>query len=390
MAFTHVSASSIKLFQTCQKRWYFKYILGHQEGSSPAMDLGSEVHSILEAQLKREVLPPSSFARDIAETGFHLLPDPRACTLKVEQSLDDYPLPGLPIPFKGFIDCVIETADGVEILDHKTTSHFKYAKTPVELSEDTQMIIYAKHLLHHYDQLLDITLSHIAYLTKEPLAKAQKSSITVSREHVDAVFNSILDTVNEMLRVCAEPLSSQERNEKQCYVYGKRCPFYADCFNTLSSPLVTEMSTTQMSVLEKLRRPRTAAAPAAPVAPAAPSAGSNLEIAESAPDTSLTSYLLSVPSTATTTLYVDCRPLSEGRLAHIEDVLELLCDRICAAENVASLEMISYGQGYAFLNLALKSFKATESAYVNSASPLYVRCQKALHSAFDAVVVATR
>ena len=136
---SHVSATSIKLFRSCLRRWYERYILGKREPTSKAMTRGNEVHRQLEQYLLHGEMPDDSPEGLIAQAGLEHLPAP---PYQVELSLEHLPIEGTPAPFKGFIDMYI-TGDTPEILDHKTTSNFKYALTAEQLAVDPQLIIYA-------------------------------------------------------------------------------------------------------------------------------------------------------------------------------------------------------------------------------------------------------
>lgn len=386
MSFTHVSASSIKLFESCPKRWFHKYVLGFKEEGSAAMELGSKVHACLEGYLAGKSLEGDPAIVEIAEQGIHLLP-PAGDNLKIEMSLDDYPLPDLPIPFKGFIDCLILPAregDILEVLDHKTTSAFKYAKTAADLAEDTQMIVYAKHVLFHFPAECEIRLSHIAYLTKEPLAPARKTSVVVSRADVDTAFSKIMETVSAMLESCQLPAGEQQKNLKYCYSYGKRCPFYGDCYtNPLNMTEEQEkMSEKQMSVIARLRKTnkKSSIAESACVSEHAPAISVAAESEAAAVE----------PTTAPSILYVDCTPVRGQQAEQLHVTLAPHIDEIVAAKRAMSLELIPYSEGYALLNAKLATLTRVEGvAYVNSGSNLYVKCGHLLSLLFDVVVIRT-
>ena len=390
MSFTHVSASSIKLFESCPKRWFHKYVLGFKEEGSAAMELGSKVHTCLEGYLAGGPLEGDPAIVEIAEQGVHLLP-PAGENLKIEMSLDDYPLPDLPIPFKGFIDCLIlptREGDLLEVLDHKTTSAFKYAKTAADLAEDTQMIVYAKHVLFHFPAEREIRLSHIAYLTKEPLAPARKTSVVVSRSDVDAAFSKIMETVGAMLESCQLPVGEQQKNLKYCYSYGKRCPFYSDCYtNPLNMTEEQEkMSEKQMSVIARLRKSNKKSS-------VADSACASEPVPAAATNEAATNEKEAVAAETTTTssiLYVDCMPVQGQQVAQLQVVLAQHINEIVAAKRAMSLELIPYSEGYALLNAKLATLTRVEGlAYVNSGSNLYVKCGHLLSSLFDVVVIRT-
>lgn len=240
----HVSATSIKLFQNCQRRWYERYILGKREESTKAMTRGNAVHRQLEEYLEKGVIPDESIAGQIASVGLEHLPPPDK-NHQVEQSLDDYRVPNVAIKFKGFIDLLLFADGELEVLDHKTTSNFKYALTPEKLAEDTQMLIYARHVLEHHD-VDEVTLTHVCYLTKPPY-QSKRTSVVVSREHVLSKFDEIHTVVEEMLASSQKQATEMEKNKSFCFSYGRRCPYYKSCSQK------TKIDTGTLSVIRKLR-----------------------------------------------------------------------------------------------------------------------------------------
>lgn len=240
----HVSATSIKLFQNCQRRWYERYILGKKEESTKAMSRGNAVHRQLEEYLEKGKIPDSTIAGQIATVGLKHLPKPDP-DHQVEQSLEQYKIPNLAIKFKGFIDLLLYQEGNLEILDHKTTSNFRYALSADQLAEDTQMLIYARHVLEHYPED-EITLTHVVYLTKPPY-QSRRTSIVVSRSHVEQQFDQIHDVVKEMVASSEKQAVEMQKNTSFCYSYGKRCPYYRDCSQRLGIDQET------LGVIRKLR-----------------------------------------------------------------------------------------------------------------------------------------
>ncbi len=240
----HVSATSIKLFKNCQRRWYERYILGKKEESTKAMTRGNAVHRQLEEYLEKGVLPDETIAGQIASAGLDYLPSPSE-DHQVEQSLEDYRIPNVAIKFKGFIDLLLFEDGELEVLDHKTTSNFKYALTEEQLAEDTQMLIYARHVLEYHD-VDSVTLTHVVYLTKTPY-QSKRTSVVVSREHVYAKFEEIHRVVEQMVASSHKQAIDMEQDRSFCFSYGRRCPYYNSC-NTNK-----KIDTSTLGVIRKLR-----------------------------------------------------------------------------------------------------------------------------------------
>lgn len=342
---SHVSASSIKLFKSCPRRWYERYILDKKEPTSKAMARGTAVHKQLEDYLLTGAIPDDSIEGKIAKSGLQHLPEPQG-RFKVELSLEQIPLASTPVPFKGFID-LLSDGDTPEVLDHKTTSNFKYALTSEQLGEDTQLIIYAKHVLAHCDAD-SIRLTHVCYLTKAPY-KSQRTSVLVTRTQVDDRFEAILETVNEMLVASELPVSAIDKNKSHCWAYGKRCPYFDDCQRTIKSKEIKNMSEAHLNVIDKLRG--------------------------------------TVKKVGDATLYVNCMPLNQ-QVTPLASGLEKLIQDICKTHKVGHISHIKYAQGYDLLSELIIKEMPSGYFYINSRSPLYEKCSDALHTACKEVVLA--
>lgn len=350
---SHVSATSIKLFRACPRRWYERYILGKREPTSKAMTRGNEVHRQLEQYLLHGEMPDDSPEGLIAQAGLEHLPAP---PYQVELSLEHLPIEGTPAPFKGFIDMYI-TGDAPEILDHKTTSNFKYALTAEQLAVDTQLIIYAAHALNNCDAD-SIRLTHVCYLTKPPY-QSQRTSTVVTRAHVDEQFTAILETVEHMVAASELPATALDKNKEHCWSYGKRCPYFDECQRTTNHKGIKHMSEKHLSVIDRLRG--TTPAPTVEPAPAPASVSA---------------------------LYVNCAPLGV-KLTPLAEGLSPLIEKVCTSQNVEHISLIKYAQGYDLLSaLIINDGLPAGDYFAHSRSPLYEKCCDALHSAADVVVLA--
>ena len=226
----HISASQIQLFKDCPRKWGFKYIQGKDAGEpSDSLALGSAVHTVLENFLKDGTEPDTeTLEGKIASTGVNFL---RQYTeYYVEEPLDSFPAPPSPIPFKGFIDLYIENDGGVpHVLDHKTTSGLRWAKTEEELRTNIQLMIYAKHALLKHSDADIIRLSHIYYTTKPPF-QSKQITIEVNRKHVDAQFDIIMKSVYAMHQRKEENAPEKLTKRKTyCNSFNKVCEYIEEC-----------------------------------------------------------------------------------------------------------------------------------------------------------------
>jgi len=338
---THVSASSIQLFQRCNRRWYYTYLLGIRGKTTDAMTRGSRVHEQLEKYLKDGTKPDeNTTAGLIASKGLDLIPKPDKDN-KIELSLSEFPIPNLPIPFKGFIDYLVvdevEPNDYyIEIGDHKTTSGWKWAKNEEELATNTQLIIYARHVLESYPGVDEVKMTHVYYLTRPPHG-SKKVTATVTRQHVEDEFNKILVTVNEMIEASKNTLDHAEKNQKDCFAYGKRCSQYDECWHTIHHTETLPMSSKQEDVLAYLRGDKKEAAPEPKV-----------EVPE-------------VVNEAVT-VYVGCKPIY-GETIPLLDAIKPLIDEVREEKNVEHIAFVPYGAGYDILSAKLLAQGLPNGAY---------------------------
>jgi len=242
----HVSATSIALWNACQKKFFFRYILGEEIPVSGAMKLGTDTHSELEKYLKEGKTPDD--AKDhgrIAKKGLSKLEQLgiKPGGVEVEVSLEKVPLlDKLPIPFKGYID-VLDRANR-RILDHKTISNNKSALTPDDLKTNVQMIVYAKHLLDNLeDKESKITITHLYFNTKNK-KDAFESSVELEPAYINEFFNKEIRSVVEQIKAFADKFKELEfpddeigraglpiinANQSNCFTHWMKCPFADQC-----------------------------------------------------------------------------------------------------------------------------------------------------------------
>lgn len=171
-----LSASQVTTFRSCPRKWGWEKIAGLRDPDTLATSFGSRVHEILEAYLndgtppvpgetftfnpdwdrtaltpqqqtnlrkaEGKVLWPGKTA--LTMMGPHL-PEPGTGTVEGKFEWEDPDIEGTF--WVGFKDWAQHTyKERITILDHKTSvDPVKYGKTPEELRNDTQFLIYAAH-----------------------------------------------------------------------------------------------------------------------------------------------------------------------------------------------------------------------------------------------------
>lgn len=155
-SFTHVSASQISTYLSCQRQWWWNKVFGLPTTQKASAALGEAVHSSIEAYLggERTLHPVAVPARKKLDELRQLSPLVEA---KMERRLDN------GLVFVGRIDLMVPE-QGL-VVDHKTTSSLQYAKTEEELRADVQMLAYAYEVLQRQPGQ-EVRVAHNVLLTK--------------------------------------------------------------------------------------------------------------------------------------------------------------------------------------------------------------------------------
>lgn len=294
VAFTHVSPTQVDNYQKCHRLWYFKSILKFPETQKSFQGVGEGVHLIAEMsgrmpwpELPRlgyeynhsDVPSLDAVGWETAKTLGHmivpLLPDPSnaksGAIISREAKIEIPTFPGGPLMI-GYVDLGMTPGIGWPSLliapefavigDFKTTSDFRYMKTPAELADNTQMMVYAKAAL---DDLQDptktlpgivsprstlgsdkapvIALAHLYARTKPPFnpAKSIRNSVAyVTEDQINAKWQKTLDTVRAMVKDSQAPDAQQVQptgvTNNHCTAYGG-CAYRDKCGLPAESPI---------------------------------------------------------------------------------------------------------------------------------------------------------
>lgn len=227
--FSRWSASQVDTYNTCNRKWWFNKILGIETPPHPSAVIGTEVHAQLEAYLEEKATADS--LGPIARTALPFAPKPG--TVYIEQSIEELGLVAGGLPALGYIDVLDLTGDIPQVLDWKTTSNFRYAKTEDELLRNVQMSVYARATLAMCDRLdvpepTNVRVTHVAMLTKAP-HEARRTSALMPRKTIHENWSSIERTVLSMRETatCETP-DKVTPTKSACSAYGG-CPFLDRC-----------------------------------------------------------------------------------------------------------------------------------------------------------------
>jgi len=147
-----VSASQVSKLRRCKRAFAFEYVENKRPPSSKVQEFGTAVHKQLEMWLSESKVPDGSAAGLVAKSGLQWLPVPHE---KLETELEFVMDWGPNVQTGGFIDVIqppglFDTAEPM-IIDHKTTSDLRWAKSEADLVIDEQAIIYSVWAMTHFD-----------------------------------------------------------------------------------------------------------------------------------------------------------------------------------------------------------------------------------------------
>lgn len=232
MKLATVSASQVEAYRRCPRYWYNRSILKIPEPTSPAQARGKLIHSVIEEYLKTGQIEVEGNdterieAIEIARAGLENLPPPSPGLL-IEEYIEIPTYADGPL-WIGYIDLC--DVDQFYIGDHKTTSDFRYVKTPNQLVENTQMSSYAWWLFQLKESANEVKIEHLYFRTKRPY-KGLVVQATLTREQCAANWNRDLLLVEEMESWANQDLTSAndlEPNTQSCDMYGG-CTYRKQC-----------------------------------------------------------------------------------------------------------------------------------------------------------------
>jgi hypothetical protein len=228
----NTSASQVTAWDNCQRYWHYNWVKGLKTPPSIAMQRGTHIHSAAEHALKNSGELLDNPWRPYASSMLPHLPIGQEKVL-VEQKILLETAPGLP-PWLGYIDLLDDSRTLSKLLrvtDHKTTSDFRYAKTPAELMLNSQLNSYARFVYENgHDEEIEVGHLYIKTAKKTPKAPQIKPVyVRVSKKHVDTVWERDLVKVEAMTRAAEiENTDELPPSTNFCSVYGG-CPHRSRC-----------------------------------------------------------------------------------------------------------------------------------------------------------------
>lgn len=228
----HVSPSQIKTYNLCNTKWWWEKIAGFRSPTTPAQQRGKDVHKELEEYALTGKVPEDPVSIAILEYA----PGPAS----TPRDLLERPLAqrkNLPVPMEGVIDLFEpDNPDVPRVSDYKTTSDFKWCKSPDELSYDPQALIYGMEMLnfllrtgpHGLKRSEQVEFRHV-YGRTRGRAESTTRSVLLSRAWITEQYEQRIAAVaRNMQRDSVRPITEVAFDTTACNAYGG-CPHQSRC-----------------------------------------------------------------------------------------------------------------------------------------------------------------
>lgn len=259
------SASQIDTYEMCERKWAWKYIDGVYTEPTAAAALGTEIHSRLEDWFGKKEVPADDKAGVVAQAMIPLLPAPHLATKKnIER---EFQLKIEDLYFTGLIDLVIP-GEVPTILDHKTTSDLRWAKTREGLSDDVQATLYAYWAFIHFKSPA-VNLQWTYGVTRGTPHATIVDRVVTKREIEPRIIKS-LQSAEEMDLIRRSDVQAIDvsYNASACEAFGG-CPFKEKCNLNAKERMMAIMSQGQKKdflskLKERKKEKQQQAAPAEP------------------------------------------------------------------------------------------------------------------------------
>ncbi len=228
-----VSASQVELFAKCERAWWFRYVGRLPSPQTEAQARGTRIHKAVEDKIlgKRISVALAPDELRMVDAAIRVLSGRvlNNVNFRAEGEIFIPTYPGGPL-WRGFIDLWLPDEVPQSVLDYKTTSDFRYAKTPNELSRTIQMVSYGKWAFAQ-TAAKSVRLEHL-YVRTRGAAKTHAVETSVTREHVETEWLSLMPRVRKLvtLRSCSssDDMTPNGVDTGQCHAYGG-CSYREHC-----------------------------------------------------------------------------------------------------------------------------------------------------------------
>lgn len=267
------SASRIGTWINCEVKAGFQYIAGYEDPGTEDTEFGTEVHTILE-KFKRDGVPinmmthAGAVAAEAIPYVEHFRGPREGGNARFEGDFTFRARNGKH-NWRGAIDI---SAPG-EVNDYKTTSDFKWAKTPDQLLHDPQAVLYA---MKEFERWGGPTVKlRWLYLRKRAPYAAKSVEVTMTREHAERAF-AALERITDRFQAAAaaapdDPtlrhrfvLDTLTPNFDHCSAF-RGCPHRSRCPSAPFFPSPNQGQTPMNDILAQLQAMDAAAAAGVPL-----------------------------------------------------------------------------------------------------------------------------
>jgi hypothetical protein len=246
-----ISASGLKLYRGCARRWVFAKVHGIREPETEATNLGKETHAELEEWTKSGAVPKSALAAKMlaAFKGFPYWADPA-----VTQAEEGFTFYISGVAFHGYTDFRRAGRDPSHRIvgDYKTTGNLSYALreeggvlVDTDGAVDVQSTIYATR--EFIEGATDVTGVWLYGLTKAPHT-TRLVTVDFDPAKVETAMRAAIDDGKKMVELATIRPAANDvpYNSGYCWAYKKPCPF-ADACKRATAGLFSEPSPLDMS-----------------------------------------------------------------------------------------------------------------------------------------------
>ena len=225
--FTQASASQVKTFNDCERKWAIEKLAKLKAPETEAQSEGTAIHKILENYVGAVAPIPDTPLGAIAASVVGDIPAPSEDMRPWLEKHFHTPPPTYTVPMVGYIDLV--EPDIRRATDYKTKSSLsRYILTSEQLKTDVQAVLYSYEMARQMDWP-DVTFRHLNILRTRP--RRTSVEVAFTRGELEDRIVIINDTLTRMKAASqAETVLEVEPTgfPQACEKYGG-CPFRNIC-----------------------------------------------------------------------------------------------------------------------------------------------------------------
>jgi RecB family exonuclease len=224
----NTSASQVTAWNRCARYYFFRYVEKIATPKRQAQERGTNIHSELEHYIETGITRPSEWSKYV-DAAKPFLPTLSESGVVAEKEFRLPTFDGGPV-WVGYKDLEIRAEKVVRIFDYKTTSDFRYAKTPAELATDVQMSTYAHEAWLSHDGVDRVEVGHLYLLTKNKTPKTLFVLADIPKRTAAEQWQRDLAVVKQTVDAAACITNGEDLppNTSACGMYGG-CDFRARC-----------------------------------------------------------------------------------------------------------------------------------------------------------------